>query len=271
VKSRDRNCGYEKSDQDFAKCLIQQTTYRQEFLSEEKRELPNGIQIAPSLFHEDTEGIYDITILYPRAEGDTPQPISTFNNLVKSIAFSRQDLQGLRTPNGLSVPNTHSANYKLEIIGDSLVSLLFSSYTYAGGAHGGSDRYAILFDLAVGHKFEMSDLLVNVPQAVTGITELCKEGLRNKAAREGWGNVLWFDDPVMQADPVKEVRDIRNWLIHTSKVEILFGEYTIAPYSAGVHGMRFNRSTAVEMDKSSRTTGYADQGRKQISSKSPGR
>ena len=46
----------------------------------------------------------------------------------------------------------------------------------------------------------------------------------------------------MDADPIKEVRKIRNWHIKANAVEILFGEYTIGPYAIGTHECTLNYS-----------------------------
>jgi S1-C subfamily serine protease/uncharacterized protein YecT (DUF1311 family) len=235
VKTRDRDCDYVTSVNEYSKCLLSQTIYRKNFLSREIVSTPNGARISPNLFHEDRQGIYQITVLYPNAEGGTPESTSKFNNLVHYISLQSQNLKDLHAANTLSVANTHFGSYKLNLLNANLISVVFTSNTYAGGAHGSSDRYAILFDLTRGEKFELGSLLNDTTRAIPAISQICEDKLRREASKGGWANMLWFDDPSMRADPGKEIKDIRNWLFHTGDVEILFGHYTIGPYVIGMH------------------------------------
>ena len=240
LRSRDRNCRYDGSAAGFAKCLLFTTGFRTKFLSATSVTTANGTRIAPNLFHEDRAGAYRITAIYPVAESGDPAAAARFNHAAYQIAIGSRDLKRFRTGNRPSIPNTFSESYKLVPLGHNLVSVLFRADSYSGGAHGISDRTALLFDVADGRQLGLKALLNDPARALPAISQLCAEKLRAKAAREGWAEMLWIDDPKMHADPLKEISQVENWFVRPDGVDILFGEYTIGPYAIGLHECRLS-------------------------------
>jgi S1-C subfamily serine protease/uncharacterized protein len=236
LKSRDHDCDYNFIP-DFSKCLLEQTRYRSKWLSVSGLNLPNGVAIAPHLLHEGQPNVYQITVLYPYESGGNAEAASRFNDLINHLTVGDANFDTVHEPNGGSVPNTYFSNFSLELLANNLVSVLFSTEAYTGGAHGSAYRYAMLVDANSGKSFDLKSLLVYPQQAVPEISELCKVKLKAEASREGWATSLWFDDPNMKAegDPIKEIKDARNWSVHMHEVQILFGQYTIGPYVIGMH------------------------------------
>jgi S1-C subfamily serine protease len=92
----------------------------------------------------------------------------------------------------------------------------------------------MLYDFEQGRQIELSSLLINPSQTLPLISQICRTKLKAEGLREGWADLLWIDDPAMDADPIKEVRKAQNWHFNLDGVEILFGEYTIGPYVLGM-------------------------------------
>lgn len=238
LRARDRNCGYDRTPAGFSRCLLTTTGFRTKILSIPTVVTANGAKIAPNVFHQDQPGVYEITAIYPSAEGGNPGATADFNRLVRNAAVGSRDFKAFYARNMLSIPNTFSEWYRLESLGGNLVSLLLTTDSFSGGAHGIAERQAMLIDLASGRKLGLDALLKDPARAVPAISNICKEKLRAEAKQQGWADMLWIDDPKMDADPKKEVKDPSNWFVQPGGVEILFGEYTIGPYAIGLHQCR---------------------------------
>ena len=123
LKTRDNDCGSATASADFNKCLLAETLYRRTFLSAPAKTTANGTRLVRVLLHEDRKGIFEITIIYPAAEGGSSEVASRFNQLSKYLMIETQKLERLYSPNVPSLLNTHFASYASEQLSDNVLSL----------------------------------------------------------------------------------------------------------------------------------------------------
>ena len=109
--------------------------------------------------------------------------------------------------------------------------VVFTIFSFTGGAHPNTARAALLFDLTAGRPLRLADLLADPKPAIGEISAQCKNELAAEGAKNGWE---LFDN----ADVAAVVGDINNWAVAKDGVEILFDPYAVAPYVAGLHECR---------------------------------
>lgn len=121
---------------------------------------------------------------------------------------------------------SYSMTYEVKKSSDAVVSVLLSTHTYTGGAHGHSVYKAVNFDLNSAMSIDM--------QYVTGVpaddyVPFIMEYILEKMKKEPEGTYFSTEDDVLDS-----VFDEKQFFITESGITVFFQEYDIAAYSSGV-------------------------------------
>jgi hypothetical protein len=124
----------------------------------------------------------------------------------------------------------HSFPWSMEISGEviehspRIVSVLFTGYSYTGGAHGGSFFKTFTFDLENEQVLTLEDIFAEGVDPYAILSSISREELMVRLAE--------FPDFVEPGTaPLPE--NFVNWVLTSDSLVLYFPEYQVAPYVAG--------------------------------------
>ncbi|BCJ85499.1 DUF3298 domain-containing protein [Effusibacillus dendaii] len=107
-----------------------------------------------------------LKISYPHINGLPDQQVQDkINALLKQQAQYTQN-----DPNLVD----YTANYEVKLQKGNLVTFLFNSYVYTGGAHGMPDRKAVMVNLETGETYQMKDLFQENSEYLKVLSDLVR-------------------------------------------------------------------------------------------------
>jgi len=239
VRERDGRCA-DKADRELTACLLGETERRRRFLEGEGT--ADAGYLRPAFFHEAKAGRHEISIEYPQFAPARGAAQTAFNRAAHAIAFGKDaasEYRAMEPPHAAGAENFYEVDYAVSHLDRRLASVVFTIFTFTGGAHPNTARAALLFDLAAGRSLRLPDLLAEPKQAVAELSVQCKTQLAAEGAKNGWE---LFDN----ADVAAVVGDINNWGATKDGIEILFDPYAVAPYVAGLHECRLPYGTLAQ-------------------------
>jgi uncharacterized protein YecT (DUF1311 family) len=229
IKSRDGAC-FEKKDEALAACLLAETEKRRHLLLGEGDNGAAGAPpLLPAFFYEAKKGAYEITIAYPQF---AKSAASKFNSAAHDMVLSKDVFSEYRQdkPNAFNgSSNFYEASYDITYLAPHLAAVALKFSGYAGGAHPGSWRTALLWDPAGDKPIALADFLADPDKAVPAISAACKA----IAEKKDWG---LFENP----DFAAVVRNEYSWSVDKTGVTIMFDPYSVAPYVSGPHDCRLS-------------------------------
>jgi uncharacterized protein YecT (DUF1311 family) len=239
ARERDGRCS-DKSDRELTACLLAETERRRRFLAGEGT--AEAGYLRPAFFHEAKAGRYEISIEYPQFAPANGAAQNAFNRAAHAIAFGKDavaEYRAMEPPHAAGAENFYEVDYAVTHLDRRLASVVFTIFTFTGGAHPNTARAALLFDQAAGGPLRLADVLADPKPAVAELSAQCKTELAAEGAKNGWE---LFDN----ADVAAVVGDINNWTVVKDGVEILFDPYAVAPYVAGMHECRLPYGTLAQ-------------------------
>ncbi|HPM29674.1 MAG TPA: DUF3298 domain-containing protein [Chryseolinea sp.] len=160
--------------------------------------------------------------------------VSTGNPEIDSISFQKDGEAFISEFEDFVAESSEStmgwsfdAKIDISIIGDSLISLVATNESFAGGAHGSYETYFINVDPNTGKHIVLSDLL-----------KPGYEGVLLKAGEEAFRNTLELPDSVTYSDEGYEFpNDVfqlnSNYGFTNEGIRFVFNAYEVAPYVLG--------------------------------------
>lgn len=119
-------------------------------------------------------------------------------------------------------------NYDISRPNDRAVSVIFSIYSYTGGAHGMREVTCLNYSLADGRRLGLGDLFARPQQAL----ELMSAYARARLPEElGQDNV---DEDMLMSGTAPDAANFANLTLLPDGVRIEFEPYQVAPWSAGL-------------------------------------
>lgn len=128
--------------------------------------------------------------------------------------------QQLVLADDLSVRNAYVTN--------EVLSIVYEHYTYLGGAHGGSQRYAYNFDLKDGHLLTWDEINSGDGDA---LREMMHTHIVNSINGGKYSDYYFFDN--YEEDLDNAMNDY-TWYIGNDCLNVIYNQYAIAPYAAGI-------------------------------------
>lgn len=115
-------------------------------------------------------------------------------------------------------------SYSVAHADKNLISLLFTSYSYTGGAHGGTGSAAVNYDLNRGEMLKLSDLFQPNANYLKVLSDYCIKEVKEL-------NVS--DDEWIRNGAGPKLENYESWNITPQGLQITFDAYQVASYAAG--------------------------------------
>ncbi|MFY4773611.1 DUF3298 and DUF4163 domain-containing protein [Metabacillus sp. RGM 3146] len=121
-------------------------------------------------------------------------------------------------------PYEYEGTFEIHFNQNHLLSVVNYSYQYMGGAHGMTAANALNFNTLNGSQFQLSDVIHNKFKTVQ---QYVVTDLKNQHDKKQNG---------IELSALKTVRITNNstWTFDRKGIKIIFGEYEVAPYAAGM-------------------------------------
>ena len=117
-----------------------------------------------------------------------------------------------------------SMNYSVVYNQKGLLSVLFDTYEYMGGAHGIDVRTGMTFNLSTGKAISYKKLFSDVTAANKIVDAAVSAEIANREK----------NDSLYSLSPFKTVGTKPTWCLTNDGLKILFDEYEYFPYAAGI-------------------------------------
>lgn len=173
---------------------------------------------------------YEIDARYPRFDGNAD--FGAVNTIFARIAeagakdaIPGSDVDALRQQTW-----TYEQGFALYRPGPTAVSVETTSYIFTGGAHGSTHVSAILVDLRSGNAVEPADVFASSAPWQRTLAGMARADLKKQfVERPGFPEALEPD----KFD--KLVRDSERYLFKAGALELIFNQYEVGPYAAGIY------------------------------------
>jgi len=140
------------------------------------------------------------------------------DEMVREEAATKQDAKSSRPPNSMDV------SYEITAAGKDFISVLFSFYEYAGGAHPNTTTESFNYDLNSNAPVRLADLFTPNSNYLTVISDYCVRELKKLDTVSGAEN---------GAGP--KIENFHSWNITPAGLKITFDPYQVGPYVVGQH------------------------------------
>ena len=124
-----------------------------------------------------------------------------------------------------------------------VLSIIYEHYTYLGGAHGGSTRYAYNFNLTDGHLLSWDEISADG----SFLTDTMHSYIVNAINSDQYSDYYFFDN---YEDDLNNSMSDYNWYIANGNLYVIYNQYAIAPYAAGIieFAMPLNKIDNLKLD-----------------------
>ena len=137
------------------------------------------------------------------------------------------DFASEATEAGETRPWSSELSFELPRNDGTVLSIVFSHYTYTGGAHPNSSYRTFHFLLPDGYRADMAELFS--PRGIRRISDISISQLKQEmAGPDGMSDTDWIK---RGAGP--NARNFENFVLAPSELTILFDAYQVAAYAAG--------------------------------------
>jgi hypothetical protein len=188
-------------------------------LMEQAIDLPKGLSIKPKVINQRAKSIY---VSYPELISDGAHRVENFN--LRLATLIRQAI-GEFQPDAGDKNVSFDTNYYILLANDEIVSIEFTEYSYAGGAHPNDHWWTFNYDLRNGRELSFKDVFKSDPAfneavmnyAVKDINKLAIQLEEAEARQEK--RPPKHEEPYMSADSLPE---ITSWGFTPTGVTVYF-------------------------------------------------
>jgi len=126
--------------------------------------------------------------------------------------------------------NTYQGDYSISFAGDALTSLIYTVYSFTGGAHGSMVELSLNYDLVSGKEIKLADLFKPGFDYLKFISDYTIEDITKQiSARGGSPDEAWIKEG---AGP-KEI-NFQTFVLTKDSLIIKLGQYQVASYAEGL-------------------------------------
>lgn len=168
------------------------------------------------------------SLSYPQIEGKETEDFKYFNSIMKeNMQLMKESYKEPASESNSDIKNEISVDYSVVENNFNILSIVVSTETYTGGAHGAHSSTAYNFSLKDNKLLKLSDIITK-----DGI-EYINMKINDEISKDTEG--IYF---------AEAVADINNATVYFSedKLIAIFSEYDIAPYSSGRPEFEFNKA-----------------------------
>ncbi len=230
----------EWSYDDFVKYFIKPLNLNAEV------DLEDGFDVRLVNINENNpEDNYNIDGMYPAIKGPSGSTADKFDDEVKAFVerLSSDFIKEVKKaneelaqdfPEGMKFTNELNINGSPQMIGSKISSVLFLNYYFTGGAHGMTISNPLNYDMKTLKMLELKDIFKSDSEYLQKLSDYCRADLQKQLKEtESVSNDEMFEDGIA---PVYE--NYSNFVLLKNDIVIIFGQYQIAPYAAGMFGVR---------------------------------
>jgi len=214
-----------------------------DFKSTEEFSDENLIILNKIILEKDTDKNYMITENYPqfRWTGDSNAEKllneSLFEIADKEVQAFKKDVSTMGTmattseeKELLNYVNELQTDFSISLLSAKFASILFSYYSFTGGAHGNTTTSSYNYDFENKKKIELKDLFAENFNYLKFISDYCIEDVRKQNEAQGYTpDVGWISEG---ASP--DLANFKTFVITKNSLIILFDPYQVAPYAWGI-------------------------------------
>ncbi len=181
---------------------------------------------------------YDILSLYPEFINMSDGLNSAITGLVEpaeSQFKTEVENMGPRDASDDRVyVNTYQGDYSISFAGDALTSLIYTIYSFTGGAHGSMVELSLNYDLVNGAEIKLADLFKPGFDYLKFISDYTIEDITKQiSARGGAPDEAWIKEG---AGP-KEI-NFQTFVLTKDSLIIKLGQYQVASYAEGLFSVK---------------------------------
>jgi hypothetical protein len=172
-------------------------------------------------------------VAYPQLAGNDPRA-AQFNKIIKEMvetslkAFKADNKDGMQETAKAKEEDRPSyamdISYSVAHADNNLISLLFSEYSYTGGAHGNTGSTAYNYDLNRGVMLKLADLFQPNSKYLKTISDYCIAEIKKSDVS---------DDESIRGGAGPKPENYGSWNITPEGLQITFDAYQVDAYAAG--------------------------------------
>lgn len=187
---------------------------------------------------------YNIGGMYPAIKGPSGSNADKFDGEIKAFVnkLSSDFISEVKQanaelaedfPEGMIFVNELNINGSPQMLGSNISSVLFLNYYFTGGAHGMTLSNPLNYDMKNLKMLELKDVFKNETDYLQKLSDYCRADLEKQLEEAEVANDDMFEDGIA---PTYE--NYSNFVLLKNDIVIIFGQYQIAPYAAGMFGVR---------------------------------
>jgi Protein of unknown function (DUF3298)/Deacetylase PdaC len=184
---------------------------------------------------KDTAKHSEINAVYPEISGVDPVAASKFNKLVKKLVtdsndsykkdvadFTDEEIKNMPASMGLS----NDVSYDNVWASNDFVSLIFSDFSFLGGAHGSQMSTTVNYDLKNNRELELKDVFEPNSDYLKMISDYSIADLKKLLGETG-------DNELVSEGAGAKAENFRSWNLTKKGLMITFDAYQVASYADG--------------------------------------
>jgi hypothetical protein len=204
-------------------------------LSEKRFDVGGGLRILERGQKEEIQAQkISIETKYAQISGGGEPHIATFNQAMSNFVARqikgfkdsfKPDDKNLRQAADPDKPEgTLDISYRVLYADNDLVSIIYTTYTYTGGAHGNAGSTSFNYDLKRGRMLELADLFTPASNYIKTIADYSINSIRERKIS---------DDKWIREGAAANRKNYTSWNIVPEGLLITFDSYQVAAYAAG--------------------------------------
>lgn len=189
----------------------------------------------------DSEKLTDIIAEYPYLSSSTDQELADYVNRliyheiigwwILEFEEAAEEAAGF-LPAGEKRPMGTDIGYAIEYSDNLAVSIVFTSFSYLGGAHGNVVTATCNYDFTDNKEILLSDLFSWESNYTVFLSEYCRNAIK-KHFTEADIDPGSFEDMILNGTNPDEPDNFRKFNISEDALIIRFDQYDVAPYAMG--------------------------------------
>lgn len=136
------------------------------------------------------------------------------------------------------------ADYAVEYYNGNILSLLFTNYTFTGGAHGSTVSSTYNYDLANNKEIKLSDIFKPGSDYLKFLSEYCFEDIKRQNTLMGMDSL---EDMIKPGVDPSMPENFARFVLSADSLIIIFDQYQVGPGAAGSYDVRIGYDKFKEM------------------------
>ncbi|MGE6258414.1 DUF3298 and DUF4163 domain-containing protein [Heyndrickxia sporothermodurans] len=176
---------------------------------------------------------------YPTLKGLKNDKVELKINQLFSKHMKMLDAQAKKVSKGLKKAKknkyTYTSDYKVKYNKNGMLSVVFTNYSYEGGAHGMTDQIAYTLNTKTGKLYSLKEITKGDPKYKEKINAIIKKQIKQRKL------------PLIT--PFKSISNNQTFYVQGNQLVVYFGLYEYTPYAAGIPEFKIPLTTFTKPNK----------------------